>query len=129
MVVSTTSLLAVTIGGGIGAGLRYLVNIAATQWFGHGFPYGTAIVNILGSLLMGVTIGLLAKFLPVADWVRPFVVIGLLGGFTTFSTFSLDIVNLYENQQLGALALYIIGSVILGVTALIAGLWLVRIAS
>ncbi len=116
----------VAAGGAIGAVLRYFVSMRATDWLGISFPYGTLIVNILGSFIMGAFIGYLAKTLPHSMELRAFVAIGILGGFTTFSAFSLDAVSLIENGHLGQGAIYIISSVLVSILALFAGLYLVR---
>lgn len=116
----------ILLGGALGAGLRHYVNIGAAHWLGASFPYGTMMVNILGSLIMGILVGLFAKALPVSESMRAFVMIGLLGGSTTFSSFSLDAINLFERGEYSATVLYIAGSVLLSVLALFAGLTAVR---
>ncbi len=114
-------------GGAAGAVLRYLSTSAATTWFGHGFPYGTMLVNVFGSLGMGLLIGWLAKHSAGAETLRYLIAVGFLGGFTTFSAFSLDVVTLFERDQMISAMLYIIGSVSLSVIALFAGLYVMRI--
>ena len=116
----------VVLGGGLGAGMRYLVGLGALRFLGPHFPWGTFIVNIVGSLAMGLIIGLLAHKLDMGQNMRAFLTTGILGGFTTFSAFSLDIANLYERKQAGLAALYISGSVGLGIIALFFGLYLAR---
>lgn len=118
----------VFLGAGIGGTLRHGVNLLAPRWFGFGFPAGTMLINILGSALMGLIAGWLA-FKTQAGWsqhVRLFLTTGILGGFTTFSAFSLDAVLLWERGEAGLAALYVIGSVVLSLVALFAGLALVR---
>lgn len=119
-------LLLACLGGAIGAGLRYLVGHAALRWFGPVFPWGTMIVNIAGSLAMGLLIGILAKRFGTPNEVRIFLATGLLGGFTTFSAFSLDAISLWERGESVLAAGYITGSVVMSLAALFAGLYLVR---
>ena len=123
-----TSTLLVFVGAGIGGVLRHGVNLVSPRWFGTGFPAGTMLINVLGSALMGVIAGWLA-FKTQAGWsqhVRLFLTTGILGGFTTFSAFSLDAVLLWERGEAGLAAAYVVGSVVLSLVALFAGLALVR---
>ena len=118
-------LLAAT-GGAIGAGARYLVNVACAQCLAPGFPWATAIVNVAGSFLMGLVIaGVVPLLGGSAPW-RTFLATGILGGFTTFSAFSLDAFELYEREQHLALGLYVAASVVLSIGALVAGIWAAR---
>ncbi|MBN9262991.1 fluoride efflux transporter CrcB [Hyphomicrobium sp. CS1BSMeth3] len=119
-------LLLAAFGGALGAGARHLINVSFLAWFGPGFPWATFTVNILGSLLMGALVEALMSFSSGADTWRVFLATGILGGFTTFSAFSLDIWVLYERGQHIALALYLTLSVILSVGALVSGMALVR---
>lgn len=119
-------LLLVCAGGAIGAGLRHLSNVAAGRLFGTAFPWGTLTVNIAGCLAMGVFIELLARRFGGSEAFRLFVATGLLGGYTTFSAFSLDVAALWERGAQGAAAGYVLASVAGAITALFAGLWLVR---
>lgn len=114
--------LQVALGGALGAVARYGVNLAGRRW--PGFPVSTLTVNVLGSFLMGVLFVALAE----RGGMRaaPFLMTGVLGGFTTFSAFSLDAVALYEGGQPGMAALYVAASVGLSLAALIAGLALAR---
>ncbi|MCF6321217.1 MAG: fluoride efflux transporter CrcB [Rhizobiaceae bacterium] len=121
-----THLLLVSLGGAIGAGFRYLAGVAAFRYFGPNFPWGTMIINVLGSLAMGLLIGFLAKRSGTPNEVRIFLATGILGGFTTFSAFSLDAINLWERGELAMAAGYIVGSVLLSLFALFAGLLVVR---
>jgi fluoride exporter len=118
------TLIQVAAGGALGASARYLTWVGATRLFGLGFPWGTLIVNVVGSFLMGVLIVMLAE----RDAMRfaPFLTVGLLGGFTTFSAFSLDAVTLVERGQVGAAAGYVGASVAVSITALMLGLWIAR---
>ena len=123
---SPSLLVAVAAGGAVGALARYMVTASLPRLVGHGFPWGTVVVNVLGSLVMGVLIDLMARRWSAPAEARVFLVTGCLGAFTTFSTFSLDIVTLYERGALGAAAAYTVGSVVAGVAALFLGLWLGR---
>jgi CrcB protein len=124
-----TALLLVVAGGGIGAGMRHLVNMAALRLLGPAFPWHTVAVNLLGGLLMGLLVGLLARHEPAggANHIRLFLATGVLGGFTTFSAFSLDAVVLWERGTELAAAGYVLGSVAGAIAALMAGLALVRL--
>jgi CrcB protein len=118
--------LAVFIGGGIGAALRHGVNRAALAWLGPAFPWGTLIVNILGGLAMGLLAELfLVKGGGSQEW-RLFLTTGILGGFTTFSAFSLDAALMWERGEHAVLAAYVLGSVVLSIAALFAGMAAVR---
>lgn len=118
-------LLLVMLGGGIGAGARHLVNIAAPRLLGTDFPWHTVIVNVVGSLAMGLLAGWLARRAGDTSGLRLFLATGILGGFTTFSAFSLDFVTLWERGALPALT-YAAASVVVSLAAIFAGLWLVR---
>jgi len=120
------TLLYIASGGAIGAVLRYMFTIGSGHIFGVNFPYGTFIVNIIGSFLMGIVVGYLAKTLPHSMDLRAFLVIGLLGGFTTFSSFSLDVVVLFERGELLNATIYVAFSVIIAILALFAGLYVMR---
>nr|WP_299439452.1 fluoride efflux transporter CrcB [uncultured Rhodospira sp.] len=126
MSVSPSLMVAVAAGGAVGAVARYMVTSAVPRLLGHGFPWGTLVVNVVGSLLMGLLIDILARRWSAPVEARVFLVTGCLGAFTTFSTFSLDVVTLYERGALLPAALYVVGSVVAGVAALFAGLWLGR---
>ena len=115
-----------SLGGALGAGLRYLVGSAAFRYFGPAFPWGTVIVNVAGSLAMGILIGLLARRSGTPNEIRIFLATGLLGGFTTFSAFSLDAISLWERGETTLAAGYVLGSVVLSLAALFAGLLLMR---
>jgi len=121
-----SQLLIVAAGGAIGATLRHLSGMAAMRLFGAGFPWGTVFVNVFGSFLMGLFIELAARRFGASQEVRLFVATGCLGGFTTFSTFSLDAMALAERGSHTLAAIYVIGSVVVGIAALFAGLALAR---
>lgn len=119
------SYIIVFVGAGIGGALRHGGNVAFRA-VGSGFPYGTLFINIVGSLVMGLLAGWFAiKFDPGQSW-RLFLTTGILGGFTTFSTFSLEAVVLYERGELGSMTVYVIASVMISIGGLFAGLFIVR---
>ena len=120
--------LIVFVGGGIGAAMRHAVNVAAARLLGTGFPYGTLTVNVVGSLIMGLLAGYFAFRGDASQHWRLFLLTGILGGFTTFSAFSLDAGLLYERGQLGVALLYVIASVAVSITALFVGLFVMRTA-
>ena len=119
-------LLLVALGGAVGASCRHLVGMAALKIFGPGFPWGTFAVNVIGSLAMGIFIELLVQRSGATSELRYLIATGFLGGFTTFSAFSLDFAVLWERGDLAQAAIYLTASVFLSVFALFAGLWLVR---
>ncbi|MEM7226618.1 MAG: fluoride efflux transporter CrcB [Pseudomonadota bacterium] len=120
-------LLAVAAGGALGAVGRYLVASQIGHWLGTGFPYGTLTVNVVGSFVMGALIEVMAIAWSPSPELRAFLVVGVLGAFTTFSTFSLDVMLLVERHQTWASFLYVIASVCLSVGGLFAGLRLTRL--
>lgn len=120
-------LLAVAAGGALGAVGRYLVITQVGHWFGTGFPLGTIVVNVLGSFAMGLLIESAALFWSPSQELRALLAVGVLGAFTTFSTFSMDVALLHGRGAHLLLALYIGASVTLSILALFAGLRLVRL--
>lgn len=114
-------------GGAVGAAGRYLVSMALLRALGPQFPWGTLTVNILGSFLMGLLAGLAAHKLDISPEWRAFLTIGVLGGFTTFSAFSLDVSVLMARKDFWLAGGYIAASVMLAIAALFAGLALARI--
>jgi CrcB protein len=126
-----TSYLLVFLGAGIGGALRHGVNAGCARMCGTAFPWGTLTVNVLGSFIMGALAGWLA-FKAGEGWSQPlrlFLTTGVLGGFTTFSAFSLDAVLIWERGQIGLSLAYVMASVILSIAGLVAGLGLVRAIS
>ena len=113
-------------GGALGAGARYLVNVGFARLFGTAFPWSTLFVNVVGSLAMGLLVGLLLDRDTNSDGLRIFLATGVLGGFTTFSAFSLDTANLVARGEVGAAGVYVVGSVIVSILALYAGLALAK---
>jgi CrcB protein len=118
--------LIVFLGGGLGAALRHGVNIFAARFAGTSFPYGTLSINIAGSLAMGLIAEYFALKGGLPQHWRLFLTTGILGGFTTFSAFSLEAALLYERGQLAGAAVYVVASVVLAIGALFAGLAIVR---
>ncbi|RUS58619.1 fluoride efflux transporter CrcB [Pseudorhodobacter sp. E13] len=119
-----TTLVQVALGGALGASARYLTNTAVMRWIGPGFPYGTLLVNVVGSFLMGVLVVVLAQ--KGGTKLAPFLMTGLLGGFTTFSAFSLDAFTLLERGQTALAGAYVAGSVVLSIMALVVGILTMR---
>lgn len=120
-------LLAAT-GGALGAGARHLVNLSFGKWFGVGFPWATLAVNVAGCFLMGVLIELLALRFGGSLELRTFLATGILGGFTTFSAFSMDFAHLVQRGDLMLGFVYVAASVILSLGAVFAGLAVTRAA-
>jgi CrcB protein len=118
--------LIVFFGAGIGGALRHGVNVGAARLLGYGFPFGTLIVNVVGSFAMGLLAGYFAFRPGIGQHVRLFLTTGILGGFTTFSAFSLDTALLVERHSFGLAAGYAIGSVAASVSALFFGLAMFR---
>ncbi len=116
--------LSVGIGGAFGAMAWYGVGLAVVRAVGHGFPVAIMTVNILGSFLMGVFVVMAAH--RGLTWMSPLVMTGFLGGFTTFSAFSLEAVTLIERGQMTSAVVYVVLSVGLSILGLILGLWLAR---
>ena len=114
--------LIVFFGAGIGGALRHGVNLASAKVFGLGFPFGTLIVNVVGSLAMGLLAGYFAYRTGAPQHMRLFLTTGILGGFTTFSAFSLDAALLMERHAYGLAAAYVAVSVAVSLAALFAGL-------
>jgi CrcB protein len=123
-----SSYLLVFLGAGIGGALRHGVNVGCARLCGTAFPWGTLTVNVVGSLIMGAIAAWLA-FRAGEGWSQPlrlFLTTGILGGFTTFSAFSLDAVLIWERGQVGLAAAYVAASVFLSIAGLVAGLAVVR---
>ncbi|MFO7919769.1 fluoride efflux transporter CrcB [Rhodobacteraceae bacterium W635] len=119
------TLLQVALGGAIGSAARYAVGVALVRLLGHGaFPLGVIAVNILGSFLMGAFVVLAAT--RGLTHLSPFLMIGVLGGFTTFSAFSLEAVTLWERGEMSAAVFYVVASVTGSIFGLLLGMWLSR---
>lgn len=119
-----TNLLQVALGGALGASGRYLTGVATIRLIGPGFPWATLIVNVLGSFIMGVIVVALGHLS--ANRYAPLLMTGVLGGFTTFSAFSLDAMTIWERGQQGLAITYVVASVGLSLAAIVAGFWLAR---
>ena len=123
---SGQAIIWVALGGALGAVGRYLVGLSLKT--ASGFPWATMSVNILGSLLMGLVIGWLTRQNGGSDALRLFVAVGILGGFTTFSAFSMDLFTLLERRDIAATMLYLSGSLLGGLVAFIIGFMALRAA-
>ncbi|WP_133495289.1 fluoride efflux transporter CrcB [Stakelama pacifica] len=119
-------LLLVMLGGAIGAAGRHLLGRAALALMGPGFPWGTMAANILGGLLMGLLVGTLSRISAPGEGLRLFLAVGVLGGFTTFSSFSLDTVNMIERGQMLPALVYVLVSVTVSIAAVAGGMAIVR---
>ena len=119
---------AVAIGGALGSVARYATIIGIGRIVGIGFPYGVLVVNVVGGFIMGVLVELMALAWSPSDAMRVFFIVGVLGGYTTFSAFSLDVWLLLEKGLYGPAIVYIVASVVLSVGALVAGLTITRMA-
>ena len=118
--------LIVFLGGGIGAALRHGFNLGFARVLGTTFPYATLFENVTGSLVMGLLVGWFALKGGVPQHWQLFLTTGVLGGYTTFSAFSLDTAVLYERGAIGPAALYVLLSVALSIAGLFAGMAVVR---
>ncbi|MDB5550183.1 MAG: CrcB-like protein [Rhizobium sp.] len=119
-------ILLVALGGAIGSVARYLTGQATLRWFGPAFPWGTLAVNIVGSLAIGIFAELIARRFDNSPELRLLIITGFLGGFTTFSAFSLEVTAMAERGDYLWAATYILLSIIISVAAVFAGLALVR---
>lgn len=119
------TLFQVALGGAIGAVFRFGVGLAMTRVTAAGFPLGVLTVNVLGAFLIGTFV--VYAFHRDVQYLSPFVMTGLLGGFTTFSAFSLEAFTLYERGQIASAGLYVVLSVVLSISALAIGVWLARL--
>ena len=121
-----TTIASIAAGGALGAVLRHGVNVTAVKLLGHGFPYGTLGVNIIGSFVMGALVIVFAHLWQPSEATRMFFITGVLGAFTTFSTFSLDFAALWERQDYISAAVYLGASVLFSIAALFAGMAIMR---
>lgn len=120
------ALVNVALGGALGSLARYAIGIYAGRWLGTAFPWGTLFINVSGSFLIGAFAEAFALRWDVAQGTRVFLVVGICGGYTTFSTFSLEIVTLIGRGEIVAAAAYAVASVLLSVAALYAALHVMR---
>lgn len=121
-----STIVAVAIGGALGATARYGVGVGAVHVFGHGYPWGTLIVNIVGSFLMGAMIAKFSQMDGVSHVMRVMLTTGFLGAFTTFSTFSLDFMTMWQKGDALQAFIYMSASVILSILALGLAMYLMR---
>ena len=122
--------LLVALGGALGSVTRYGSGVFIGQVWRSSFPLATMLINIVGSLAMGLLIGVLARTTPTwQEDARLFVAVGVLGGFTTFSAFSLDAIALFERGEVGQALIYVLLSVVVSIVALFAGLLLMRMGA
>ena len=119
-------LFLVALGGALGSSFRHLANLAALRLFGPAFPWGTLTVNVVGGFFMGLFVELLARRFGGSAELRLFVATGILGGFTTFSAFSLDFAVLYGRGALAQAFAYVAANVVVGIAALFFGMWLAK---
>jgi fluoride exporter len=120
------TLVFVALGGAVGASARYVLGVMATHIAPGPFPWGTFTVNITGSILLGVLAGLMTFTWSPSPELRAFLIVGVLGGFTTFSAFSMEVALFIERDRLGFAALYLGATVVISVAGLFAGLKLTR---
>ncbi len=118
--------LPIALGGAIGALARHYVGMVTVMLWGAAFPWGTLIINITGSCVMGAVISFFSHEPHVSPEIRTFLTIGFLGAFTTFSTFSLDVVTLWQRGEVGMAGLYMMSSVVLSIMALMAGMYAMK---
>lgn len=123
---SLQMLVAVAAGGALGAVGRYLMVSGIGHWVGHGFPYGTFAVNLIGSFALGALVEISALAWSPSEEMRAFLTVGVLGAFTTFSAFSLDAVVLWERGEFIGAGIYVVCSIALSVCGLIAGMSIFR---
>lgn len=121
-----STVLAVAAGGALGAVARYFMVAGVGLWLGTGFPYGTMAVNVLGSIVFGALVEVIVQGWQVGGDFRAFMLVGILGSFTTFSAFSLDAVTLFQRGDTVSAALYVLGSVVLALAGFVAGLVVVK---
>ena len=127
MTLQLSMTLAVAAGGAVGAIGRYGVGVWMARWLGTGFPWGTLTVNVIGSLLMGLAVQIFIHKTQFSGEFSVFLTIGVFGGFTTFSAFSLDAVLMLQRGQISMATLYMFGSVFLSLIALVIGMYLARL--
>jgi len=123
---SLHAFLLVAFGGALGASLRYITTVYITRWLGSGFPFGTLIVNIVGSFFMGVLITILARYVDGGSQLRLLLAVGFLGSYTTFSAFSLEIFTLLERNETLAATVYIAISLTGTLSATLLGMWITK---
>ena len=118
--------IAVVVGGALGAAARYLIMIGIGHWFGHGFPFATVVINIIVAFLLGSFVQISALFWSPSPELRIFITVGILGSFTTFSTFALDVYMLWGRGEVIEATGYIAVSIIFSILAFFAGIFVFR---
>lgn len=121
----TMNVLYIALGGAIGAVGRYAV-VSAVGALGHGFPFGTLVVNVVGSAVLGALVEVFALYWSPSPELRAMIVVGMLGAFTTFSTFSLDVLTLFTRGETAAALAYVVASVVLSIGAFWLGMTVFR---
>lgn len=122
-----TNVILIFLGGGIGSVLRYLSNAFVRNQTGNDFPYGILAINVIGSFLIGLTYSLIKKYeFASSDHIASFIMVGILGGFTTFSAFSLDVITMFNDGKAPAALIYVASSVIFSLLAAYLGLLIAR---
>lgn len=121
------TLFFIALGGMVGASGRHGVSVLCARLFGHGFPVATMAVNIFGSFLMGLLVGYGLYHNDLSQEAKMFLMVGCLGSFTTFSTFSLDVVTLFQRGDVMQAGLYLLGSVVLSIAGLLLGFYFSKI--
>ncbi len=124
--IAMQTILAIAAGGAVGAVLRHFSNNSIALLLGTSFPFGILLINIIGSFLMGCAVSAFAYGWDLSQHMKIFLTVGLLGGFTTFSAFSLDVINLIEKHAYMSAGIYVFASVVVSVIALVAGMLIVR---
>lgn len=118
--------IAVVVGGALGAAARYLIMIGIGHWFGHGFPFATVVINIIGAFLLGSFVQISALFWSTSPELRIFITVGILGSFTTFSAFALDVYMLWGRGETIEATAYVAISIIFGIVAFFTGVSVFR---
>jgi CrcB protein len=118
----------IALGGALGSVARYATGVSVGRWLGNGFPWSTLLINVIGSFLIGAFAESFALQWDTSQSTRAFLVVGICGGYTTFSTFSLDIVTLLNRGEATLALAYVLASVVIGLAGLYAGLQVVRFA-
>jgi len=124
--VNAQLLLAVALGGALGSVGRFLTSSAIGHALGTAWPWGTLVVNVAGGFAIGLLAGVMALRWSVSPELRGFMITGILGGFTTFSAFSLEVMTMIERHAWGPAAAYVVASVVVSLVAAFAGLWIAR---
>ena len=114
-------------GGFFGSVFRYLIYLLSNNLIGYSFPFGTILVNIIGCFLIGLTYQIFSDMISLSDNLKLFMTIGFLGGFTTFSAFSLDVFLLYQSNSKLVAIIYIFITLVLSLLAMLGGMWIFKV--